>query len=152
MIHARSGKRSSIVAASLLCLSAMMFVAAGCKSEVAVGENGEPKGGVLRAGLPPRALIATQGSGTVEYTPQQSGRLFLYDATKDKIVGVYQVAANQRFAMTASSSRATVNGNEVQVEKLDTAHLYQVYFLADEPGSSSSNSSTSGSPFRDSGR
>src|SRR3954465_8339896 len=84
-----TGKRSGIVVAGLLCLSAMMLVAAGCKSEVAVGENGESKGGVLRAGLPPRAMIATQGSGTLEYTPTRPGRLFLYDATKDKIVGVY---------------------------------------------------------------
>lgn len=59
-----------------------------------------------------------EGAGQLVYTPEQPGRLYLYDANNAAIVEAFQVRKGQRFAVDAAPGRATLEGNEVSVGKL----------------------------------
>ncbi len=105
-----------------------LITAAGCET---TGRSGSG-GGVLRAGIPPKAQQMQEGSGQLVHTADQAGRVFLYDATNDRVVERYQVRKGQRFAVDAVAGRATLEGNEVSVGKLKKgARSYQIFFLPD---------------------
>jgi hypothetical protein len=110
-----------IAAAAMILLS--FVVVAGCQSSDSGGT------GVLRTGIPPKAEKVQEGAGQLVYTPQQSGRLYLYNANDEKIIEAFQVRKGQRFAVDAAAGRATLEGNEVSVGKLSKGDRYQIYFL-----------------------
>ena len=109
-------------------VATMMVAAAGCQSS----RSGD--GGVLRAGIPPKAQRVQEGSGQLVYTPEQPGRVFLYDVNNDQVVERYQVRKGQRFAVDAAAGRATLEGNEVSVGKLKQGTTYRIFFLPDNAG------------------
>jgi hypothetical protein len=112
--------RAAGAAILLACLAAGF---GGCSSS---GGGGT---GVLRTGIPPKAEKVQEGAGQLVYTPQQPGRLYLYDGSNEKIVEAFQVRPGQRFAVDAAAGRATLEGNEVSVGKLKKGDTYQIFFL-----------------------
>ena len=108
-------------------IAVCLMVAAGCQSSG--GGGGDT--GILQAGVPPKAQQVQEGSGQLVYAPEQTGRLYLYDATGDQVVERYQVRQGQRFAVDAALGRATLAGNEVSVGKLKKGATYRLYFLPD---------------------
>jgi hypothetical protein len=98
--------------AAAMILASLAF-APGCQSSGTSGGTG-----VLRTGIPLRAEKVQEGAGQLVYTPEQSGRLYLYDANNESIVEAFQVRKGQRFAVDAAAGRATLEGNEVSVGKL----------------------------------
>ena len=109
-----------------LFVPAVLAAAAGCQSS---GEK--TGGGVLRAGLPPKAEMVQEGSNQIVYSADRPGRIYLYDVTRDQVVERYQVRPGQRFAVDAAAGRATLAGNEVSTGKLKAGDTYQIYFLPD---------------------
>jgi hypothetical protein len=122
---------SKRIAAAMILAS--LAIAPGCKSS---GKDARTSGGagVLRTGIPPKAEKVQEGSGQLVYTPEQAGRLYLYDANKEAIVEAFQVRRGQRFAVDAAAGRATLEGNEVSVGKLSKGNLYQIFFLPSPTG------------------
>ena len=93
-------------------------LAAGCQSD----------SGMLRAGIPPKASMVVEGKPSVAYTATADGRLYVYDASDNKVDGRYEIKNGQRFAVDAQAGRATLAGNEVVIENLNGFHNYQLYF------------------------
>ncbi len=105
--------------------AAMVF---GCESS---GGRDGGSGGILRAGLPPSAKVVTEGQGQLTYTPEENGRIFVYDVNNDSVIGRFQMRRGQRLAMDGVSGRSTIDGNEVRVGKTKKDGSYQIYFLPD---------------------
>lgn len=103
-------------------LGAALFL--GCQSSNRSGEGT----GILRAGLPPGAEVMTEGTTQVTFTPEEDGRVYLYDVKEDRVVGRYFMRRGQRLAMDALSGRATIDGNEVRVAPTNKESSYQIYF------------------------
>lgn len=119
---------NKFVAATVASVSALALFA-GCQSSSSSGDSS-----VLRAGIPPKAQRVQEGSGQLVYTPDQPGRVFLYNASDDRVVGRYQMRKGQRFAVDAAAGRATVDGNEVSIGELSKNATYRVFFLPDNAG------------------
>ena len=96
------------------------LVGAGCQSN-----------GVLRAGIPPKAAEVEDGKQTVAYTATNDARVYVYDASDDKVVARYQIKTGQRLAVDAQAGRATLAGNEVVINGLNGFHNYKLYFEGD---------------------
>jgi len=111
--------------AGALIISSLVF-AIGCESS---GSNG-----VLRAGIPPKALSVQEGSGQIVYTADQAGRIYLYNSSTDQVVERYQIRKGQRFAVDADSGRASLDSNEVSIGKLRKGATYKIYFLPENAG------------------
>lgn len=118
--------RSSLIAKGLVYSALTLSVVAGCRSS-----GGKGGGGVLRAGIPPQAQVAQEGTGQLVFVAEQTGRAYLYDRSSDRLIETYQMRQGQRLAVDAKAGRATLAGNEVAVGKLRGGNAYQVYFLAD---------------------
>ena len=121
---------SKRIAAAMILAS--LSIAPGCKSSDTSGSTGGGTG-VLRTGIPPRAEKVQEGRGQLVFTPEQPGRLYLYDANREAIVEAFQVRQGQRFAVDAEAGRATLEGNEVSVGKLSKGSTYQIFFLPSPP-------------------
>ncbi len=106
--------------AGVLVISSLFF-AVGCESS---GDKG-----VLRSGIPPRAMSVQEGSGQIVYSADQPGRIYLYNVSDDQVVERYQIRKGQRFAVDARLGRATLDSNEVSVGKLKKGATYSIYFL-----------------------
>lgn len=115
-------KRKMIGPAAVLI--AAMLLTNGC--------TGDGGGGILEAGLPPQAIAVEEGQDQLVYVANQPGRLYLYDATDDDVVGVFNVRPGQRFAVDVRANRATLAGNEVSVAKLRSRHTYRIYLMPQE--------------------
>ena len=102
-----------------------LFIAAACQSSGGGGDSG----GILRAGIPPEAQQVSEGSGQLTYVPEETGRVFLYDVSQDRVVGRYEMRRGQRLAVDAAAGRATLDGNEVSVGELKGGASYRMYFL-----------------------
>ena len=101
-----------------------ILVTAGCSSDGRGTGNG-----FLRAGLPPGAVEVKAGTDAIIYSPDERGRVFIYDVARDRVTGRYHMRPGQRLAVDATSGRATIDGNEVQVGELSGGSTYRVYFL-----------------------
>ena len=111
------------VTLALVCGSALF---AGCESS---GRRSGEGGGILRAGLPPAATVVAEGSTQLTYTPEEPGRVFLYNMNQDRVLGQFHLRRGQRFAMDGVAGRATIDGNEVRIGETRRNGSYQVYFL-----------------------
>src|SRR5688500_11948512 len=78
----------SVGTVSLAC-----FLGAACNS------NDKDSTTVLRAGVPPKAAIVSEGNTQLTYTVEDRGRLYLYNASDDRVIGDYNVRPGQRFAV-----------------------------------------------------
>lgn len=106
-----------------------LFLAVGCESSGNSNRNG-----VLRSGIPPRAMSVQEGSGQMVYSADQAGRIYLYNSSTDQVVERYEIRKGQRFAVDAGLGRATLDSNEVSVGKLKTGATYKIYFLPENGG------------------
>jgi hypothetical protein len=104
----------------LLTSTLGVAVLAGCESTGA--------GGALRAGIPPQATLVREGEAQMSFSPQQAGRLYIYDASTDKTVDSFHLNAGQNFVADSGAARATIDGNEVDIGKMKKGHQYQIYF------------------------
>lgn len=98
----------------------------GCQSS---GQRNGDGSGILRAGLPPSAMVVAEGSAQLTYTPEEPGRIYLYDMNLDRVMGNFHLRSGQRFAMDGIAGRATIDGNEVRIGETKKNGSYQVYFL-----------------------
>ena len=123
----RSINRMSVTASYALTLGLALALAGGgaCSSSPRAESD-------LRSGLPPQAERVTSGSGGGTFTPDAPGRVFVYDAREQRVVGRYQVRSGQRLAVDGRSGRATIDGNEVRAGDLDGGREYEVYFRPDQ--------------------
>ena len=82
-----------------------------------------------RLGFRRRQSGSRKGSGHLTYTPEEQGRVFLYDVNQDRVVGRYEMRRGQRLAVDAAAGRATLDGNEVSVGELKAGGSYRIYFM-----------------------
>lgn len=122
----RLAKRLSSITLALI-FGATLVV--GCQSS---GQRSGDGSGILRAGLPPAATVVAEGSTQLTYTPEEPGRVYLYDMNLDRVMGNFHLRRGQRFALDGVAGRATIDGNEVRIGETRKNGSYQVYFL---PGS-----------------
>jgi hypothetical protein len=105
-----------------MILATCVFGAAGCVSS-------SPDTVSLRSGIPPKAQQVGGGTEQVIYTAAERGRMYLYDATENRLVGTYEVRPGQRFAVDGKNGRATLDGNEVTIVEMKKGSRYEIYAL-----------------------
>src|SRR5688572_27134136 len=102
-----------------LIITSCFIGVAGCAS------NRDPVS--LRSGIPPKAQQVGGGTDEVDYTATERGRMYLYDASENKLVGTYEVRPGQRFAVDGKAGRATLDGNEITITDMKKGSRYEVY-------------------------
>lgn len=109
------------------------LISAGCQSGRSGGGGADDSTGTLRAGLPLKARLVVDAGSELDYTAANPGRVFLYDATRDRTVGRYHLNQGQRFIVDARAGRATVDGNEVLTGEVKAGNTHKLYFMPDVP-------------------
>ncbi|MGB7160324.1 MAG: hypothetical protein WBD40_19810 [Tepidisphaeraceae bacterium] len=118
-------RRRARRAGSVTCLliGAALFIGCGAS------RGGKDDEAFLRAGLPPTAQVVQEGTGRLMYTPDENGRVYLYDATSDRLIGRFRVRRGQRLAFDPATGRATIAGDEVRIGETTKDATYQIYFV-----------------------
>ena len=84
----------------------------------------------LKVGLPEGVVEKKSGTGSLSYTADQSGTVYLYDLSMNKTVGTFNITEGQELLLSGQSGRATVGGNEIALnEKPSAGRTYIVYML-----------------------
>lgn len=83
----------------------------------------------LRAGVPSAAREVAQGKGSLDYTAQGDGQVYVYDVSDNKIVGNYNIAEGQELIVAPRAGRATLASNELVIDELHGTRTYVLYFL-----------------------
>ncbi len=83
----------------------------------------------IRAGVPTEAQEMTQGTGSLSYTADQSGTLYLYDLNDQSVIKTLHVSEGDRILVSGSSGRATLNGNEVTTTGVRANRTYIAYLV-----------------------
>ena len=128
---------------SALALPALVL--AGSMTSVGCTGSGKPSSTNLRAGIPPQAELVTSSQGGVAFKAPEAGRMYAYDATRNRSVGRFHLRKDQQFVLDARSGRATIDGNEVKLTNdVRSGSLYQVYFEPDPTGAGTADSTATG--------
>jgi hypothetical protein len=101
---------------------ASCFVGAGCASSNRDSVS-------LRSGIPPKAEHVGGGTPNVVHTVAERGRLYLYDASENRLIGTYEVRPGQRFVVDGKNGRATLDGNEVLIDDMKKGSRHEIYLL-----------------------
>ncbi len=111
------GSMAALAAATLL---------AGCATQGGDGADGDDGGtrdGVknatmaepmnLMSGIPPTAEEVARGKGSLAYTSDKGGMVYLYDLMANDVVATFHVEPSQTLRVAGESGRATLAGNNI---------------------------------------
>ena len=124
------GNRLRFAAPALAAL-ALAGGLAGCQSSGSKDEGQVTQDPAvnLRAGIPPAARQVGQEAESPSYRAEQSGQLYVYDRTANKVVGTVFVRQGQELIVSGPLGRATLDSNEIQIGRILPGRTYLLYFL-----------------------
>ena len=104
---------------------AMVGVVAGSLGLFAVGCTHDRPDSV-----PSSAMKVNEGNRLLRYTAPSNGRLYIFDATDNRILYAGDVMSGDSVSLDTEKNRITVQDKLVAESNLDGGHQYQTYFDA----------------------
>lgn len=86
--------------------------------------------------IPGNATIASSGNDHLSYTAPSYGRIWVYDATNDRIDYSGPIAMNERVKVDPGSNSITINGRVV-ADTLAPGVQHRIYFVPAQDASAS---------------
>jgi hypothetical protein len=112
----------TVLSASVLA-GAMAFSMVGCES-------------TMTAQIPANASQVAAANGTTTYRTSDSGKIYIYDKTWNKLVYAGDVLANQDVQVDTEHSRVVIDGRPVVEQiSLGSGDKYQFFLDTSAPGS-----------------
>jgi hypothetical protein len=89
-------------------------------------------GGGAGATVPKSSSIVREGRGEdLSFVADGAGTVYLYDVDGKTTLATHRVRKGQRFTVSPSSGKATVDGREVFTKSMSTKKSYRLYFNLD---------------------
>ena len=85
----------------------------------------------LSNNIPDNATITSSGNDHLSYTAPSHGRIWVYDASNDRIDYSGPILRNETVIVDPSSNSVTINGRVV-ADKLNQGAQHRIYFVSHE--------------------
>ena len=132
--------RTLLRSSALLLLSvASVATLAGCW-----GGGGNDSRPSLEQSIPPRAPIVRVGRGTLEYTADADGELFVQDAKTEKTILTRRVKRGEKIAVMPRENRIRLNGDTNLKTDLKRDNDHRIYFQRDSRPEDETNNTRNG--------
>jgi hypothetical protein len=86
--------------------------------------------------IPGNATVASSGNNHLSYTAPSYGRIWVYDASSDRIDYAGPISMNEEVTVDPRSASITINGRVV-ADKLNQGAQHRIYFVPAQDASAS---------------
>lgn len=108
--------------AQILSCATTLLLLSGCRAD--------SKPHVPPSGVPENAKLVTERSGNMGFTAPETGTVYIYDDTSNRIVFKTAVTYRDQLIFYPAKDRIILNGNVAKEDRnLNEDHVHRLYFV-----------------------